>query len=179
MKRYEEFINENYNSKLSDKISEVTWPYYASLNLFDIYLREELYAQGFGRPNIRYDAMEFKSKMIDDKIQIAYEIEIGTQTLQDYKKDIPDYFVGIREFFKPFGYVNMEKGDSTSYYTIFVDFNTLIGNEAFWKAVVDKHKWKLSKGAKLKKETEIPKYPDWIKEKPYFKSSLSIMKFNL
>lgn len=178
MKKYEEFINEVNDSETEDKISNVTWPFYGALNLFDLYLRQELPKQGLGKSHIKHDSMSYHSKINDGKVQLAYDIEIGTQTLQEVNMDIPDYFMKLREFFKPFGYVKMEKGDSTAYYYIFLDFDTLIGNEDFWKIVIDKHEWRKSKGHKID-DIHTPKYPDWIKEKPYFKSRLGMLKYNI
>jgi len=183
MKNYGEFINEGNNVETEGKISDIIWPHYASLNLFDIYLRNKFRSKGLGIPHIKHDSMSYNSKFVNGKVYLAYDIEIGTKTLQEFKGDIPDYFLKIREFFKPFGYVNMEKGDSTTYYFIFLDFDKLISNKDFWIGVMEMHLWRLSKGSKLTKETEVPKYPDWfMKDKNVsnkLKSAQGIAKYDL
>jgi len=180
MKKYKDFINEN-ESNVEKEISK----YYYSLDFFKRFLIDDLSGLGYNI-NLNIDSFGYGSKMVNGVLHFPFSIELKTQFLESIDIDIPDFFILLRDFFKPYFYIKMKKADSTVNYNIYINFNKLINSEIFWDKIfiiIDKFYSKLTnkkhfvENIKLMKE-ETPK---WAQEKysNTFKSILAIDKFNL
>jgi len=178
MKNFNEFINES-NQKDTEDIGKILWEQYGAIQMFDRFLRIELGKQKFGSLNIRHD--DYQSKIVNGNVNIAFTIELGTRVLESTELDIPDYFMGLKEFFIPYGYIKTIKGDSTAYYNIMVDYNKLLESEMFWKNILDMSIVVKKQMKRPFEDHEKVNYPDWFMKKyqSYFDSANSIEKFDL
>lgn len=177
-KKFEEFIKEDLANEIAN--------YYYALEFFIRELRLDFQNANLDHINISQNVFSSRAKIDSNEIIFMFSLEVGVKAQQETKLDIPDFFLAIREIFKDYEYIKMEKDDSTAYYNVLFNLTKLYNKEIFWQKVSDFlertiQKNTLNKWIKEEVEKMMPNVPEFAKNKygNLFKSIIGVNKFNL
>lgn len=171
MKKFNDFINENIVKSVNAHFND--------LKIFTRYINRELEIENL-KTIVHSDIVTTDHNKISSDSKYSMYIQIDDSVFEG-DLDVPDFFIKLKEFFKPYYYIKTYKKKNYSNFYIYLDFNKLVNSEIYWNGVLEEVEYIINKGSEIDIDEVMENLPIALKDnyKNRIQSLKGINKYKL